>query len=58
MFSSSTKLEIMHFHHFRSRATKATKCTKKHDARAKLLFCLSKLIVFFAVLVAVPVVVA
>ena len=34
------------------------KCTKKRDARAKLLFCQSKPIVFFAVLVAVSVVVA
>ena len=29
-----------------SRATTAKKCTKKRDARAKLLFCLSKPIVF------------
>ena len=33
MFTPSTR---------RSRATTAKKCTKKHDARAKLLFCQSK----------------
>ena len=36
----------------------AEKCTKKRDACAKLLFRLSKSIAFFAVLVAVLVVVA
>ena len=36
----------------------ATKCTEKRDARAKLLFYLLSLLVFFAVLVAVAVVVA
>ena len=30
----------------RSRAMMAPKCTKKHDARAKLLFCYSKPISF------------
>ena len=34
----------------------ARKCTKKRDARAKLLFCQSKPIAFFAVLVDVAVV--
>ena len=36
----------------------AEKCTKRRDARAKLLFCQFKPIAFFAVLVAVAVVVA
>ena len=36
----------------------ARECTKKRDARAKLLFCQSKPIDFFAVLDAVAVVVA
>ena len=36
----------------------AEKCTKKRDARAKLLFCQSINLLFFAVLVAVTVVVA
>ena len=43
----------------RSRATTAKKCTKKRDARAKLFFRQSKpIVLFFAVLVAVAVVVA
>ena len=48
MFTSSTKREIA-----------AKKCTKKRDARAKLFFFAKlKPIAFFAVLVAVAVVVA
>ena len=43
---------------FYSPATTAKKGTKKRDAGAKLLFCFSKLIAFFTVLVAVAVVVA
>ena len=35
LFPSSTKREIRQFH-------VVEKCTKKRDARAKLLFCLSK----------------
>ena len=42
----------------RSRATTDKKCTKKRDARAKFLFCQSKAVAFFAVLVAVAVAVA
>ena len=45
VFTSSTKREIKAFSH-RSRAVMARKCTKKRDARAKLLFCQSKPIVF------------
>ena len=42
----------------RNRATTAKKCTKKRDARAKFLFCYLYTDCFFAVLVAVAVVVA
>ena len=43
----------------RSRAVTAIKCPKKRDARAKLLFCLSKPVFFFvAILVAVAVAIA
>ena len=41
LFPSSTKREIRQF-----RATTVEKCTKKRDARAKLLFGLSKPIAF------------
>ena len=41
LFPSSTKREIRQF-----RATTVEKCTKKRDARAKLLFDLSKPIAF------------
>ena len=40
----------------RSRATTAKECTNKRDAHAKLLFCLSKRVLKFPVLVAVAVV--
>ena len=45
MFTSSTKREIRHFHCC-GRAVAAKKCTKKCDARAELLSCQSKPIVF------------
>ena len=47
MFTSSTKREIA-----------AKECTKKRDARAKLFFRQAETYCFFAVLVAVAVVVA
>ena len=40
----------------RSRATTAKECTNKRDAHAKLLFCSSKRVLKFPVLVAVAVV--
>ena len=45
LFRSSTKREIRQLHVF-CLATTAGKCTKKRDALAKLLFCLSKPIAF------------
>ena len=42
LFASSTKREIRHFH------VTAKKCTKKRDARAKLLFCLTNPFLFLA----------
>ena len=38
---SSSLVYVLH-----SRATTVKKCTKKHDKRAKLLFCLDKLLLF------------
>ena len=46
LFTSFTKGEIRHFHVHGSFAVTAKKCTKKSDARAKLLFCLVKLLLF------------
>ena len=45
LFTSTTHREISHFSCC-SRAVTAKKCTKKRDARAKLLFCLSNLLIF------------
>ena len=53
----AVRVEIRHFLRC-SRAAKVKKCAKKHDARAKLLFCLLNLLRFFSVLVDVAVVVA
>ena len=53
----AVRVEIRHFLRC-SRAATVKKCTKKHDARAKLLFCLLNLLRFFSVLVDVAVVVA
>ena len=39
---SSSLVYVLH-----SGATTVKKCTKKHDARAKLLFCLDKLLLFW-----------
>ena len=44
MYTFSTKRKIRHLYVFR--AVTARKCTKRRDARAKLLFCLSKPIAF------------
>ena len=46
LFPSSTKREIRQFHVVVVRATTVEKCTKNRDARAKLLFWLSKPIAF------------
>ena len=54
LFLSSIKREIRHFNVVVVQK-RAKKCTKKRHARAKLLLCLSKPIVFFYVLVAVRV---
>ena len=57
----AVRVEIRHFLRC-SRAATVKKCTKKHDARAKLLFCLLNLqlycTAFFSILVDVAVVVA
>ena len=53
----AVRVEIRHFLRC-SRAATVKKCAKKHDARAKLLFCLLNLLRFFSVLVDVAVVVA
>ena len=45
--------EIRHFLRC-SRAATVKKCTKKHDARAKLLFCLLNLLRFFPFLLTSP----
>ena len=45
--------EIRHFLLW-SRAATVKKCTKKHDARAKLLFCLLNLLRFFPFLLTLP----
>ena len=55
LFTSSIKREISHFKVVVVQK-RAKKCTKNRDARARLLFCLLKPIVFFDVLVAVRVV--
>ena len=47
VFPSSTKREIRHFHV--APATTGKKRTKKRDASAKLLFCLSKPIAFLTI---------
>ena len=57
LLSCFHRAEIRHFLRC-SRAATVKKCTKKHDARAKLLFCLLNLLRFFSVLVDVAVVVA
>ena len=44
--TSSTKREIRYIFSRRSRAVTAKKCTKKHDAGAESLFCLSKPVAF------------
>ena len=41
MFTSSTKREINYFHIVVVQWRQWKKCTKRHDARAKLLFCQS-----------------
>ena len=58
VFKSSTKRKMRHFHVVVVYWRQRNFCTKKRDARAKLLFCLSYAIAFFAVVVAVVVVVA
>ena len=55
LFTYPIKREIRHFHVVVVQK-RAKKCTKNRDARARLLFCLLKPIVFFDVLVAVRVV--
>ena len=55
-FPSLTKREIRQFHVVV--VPRRQRNVQKRDVRAKLLFCLSKPIAFFAVLVAVAVVVA
>ena len=57
MFTSASKREIRHFHVVVVQRT-VNKCTKERDQLAELLFWQSYPIVFFAVLVAVAVVVA
>ena len=49
----AVRVEIRHFLRC-SRAAKVKKCTKKHDARAKLLFCLLNLLRFFPFLLTSP----
>ena len=56
-FLSSTKLKIWSFHVVVVQGRAAKKCTKKHDARAELLFCQLNLLLF-DVAVAVAVVVS
>ena len=59
MFPSSTNREIRHFHVVVCRDGKAQEMyKKKRDERGKLLFCQSKPVDFFVVLVHVAVVVA
>ena len=58
VFPSSTKREFRRHFHVVVVQRRLRNVQKKHAARAKLLFCLSKPVVFFAVLVAVAVVVA
>ena len=45
VITSSTKSEFWHFHIVVAQR-RANKCTKKRDAHAKLLFCLSNLLLF------------
>ena len=45
VITSSTKSEFWHFHVVIAQR-RANKCTKKRDAHAKLLFCLSNLLLF------------
>ena len=54
MFTSSTKREIRYFHV----VVVQRRQRNKRDASAKLLFCQSKPVAFFAVLVAVAIAVA
>ena len=49
----AVRVEIRHFLRC-SRAATVKKCTKKHDARAKLLFCLLNLLRFFPFLLTSP----
>ena len=53
LLSCVHRAEIRHFLRC-SRAASVKKCTKKHDARAKLLFCLLNLLRFFPFLLTSP----
>ena len=47
LFTSTSKREIRYFHVVVVLTVTVKKCTKKRDARAKLLFCLVKLLLFW-----------